>query len=186
MKMTFLMHLLYGRFIRIMVMGHPSIVHGTYQGMAVPAFTACTASSGANMRRLASTKLYDSLPGEKDDGRRRRRGDMRSSQNEKRQSVEGSFSQHTINDEICPPTDASTLQRLVHKHIRTLSKYWISKPIAKHNEEAFEEALDFIIYRGLTREESRTKVVLDSGCGTGRSSHLLGERYRDCVVIGIE
>ena len=111
---------------------------------------------------------------------------MRSVQSEKRQSVEGAFSQHTINDEICPPTDASTLQSLVHKHIRTLPKFWESKPIAKHNEEAFEEALDFIIRRGHPREESRTKVVLDSGCGTGRSSHLLGERYIDCVVIGIE
>lgn len=32
----------------------------------------------------------------------------------------------------------------------------------------------------------RTKVILDSGCGTGKSTHTLGERYPDCVVIGIE
>ncbi len=186
MKMTSLMHLLYGRCMRIMVMGHPSIFHGPYHRAAVPAFMTRAASSGGNMRWLASTKLHNSLPGEKDDDRRRRRGGMLSSQREKRQSVEGVSTQHTINDEICPPTDAATLQSLVTKHIRTLPKYWISKPIAKHNEEAFEEALDFIIRCGQPREESRTRIVLDSGCGTGRSSHLLGERYRDCVVIGIE
>ncbi|KAL3780361.1 hypothetical protein ACHAW5_007119 [Stephanodiscus triporus] len=111
---------------------------------------------------------------------------MRSSHREKRQSAEGAITQHTINDEICPPTDAVALRKLVHKHVRALPKYWKMKPTAKHNVAAFEEALDFIIRRGQSRDESLTKVVLDSGCGTGRSSHLLGERYRDCVVIGID
>ena len=32
----------------------------------------------------------------------------------------------------------------------------------------------------------RTRVILDSGCGTGKSTHILGDRYPDCVVIGIE
>jgi hypothetical protein len=32
----------------------------------------------------------------------------------------------------------------------------------------------------------RTNVILDNGCGTGKSTHILGDRYPDCVVIGIE
>lgn len=186
MKMTTLVHLFYGRCIRIMVRGHPSTFHS--RRMTVPAFTIRTASSGGNVRRLATVNFHDASPEEETRDRRRRRGGigMRSSQRERRQSAEGVITQHTINDEICPPTDAVTLRKLVHKHVRALPKYWKMKPIAKHNEAAFEEALDFIISRGQSRDESRTKVVLDSGCGTGRSSHLLGERYRDCVVIGIE
>ena len=115
---------------------------------------------------------------------------------------------------------------MVHKHIRTLPKYWNSRPVAKHTAEAFEEALDFVLRfngnNGEGKEEgggggsessslssssssssvvgrggggdsslrsssvTRTKVILDSGCGTGRSSLLLGEKYPDCVVIGVE
>ncbi len=32
----------------------------------------------------------------------------------------------------------------------------------------------------------RINVILDSGCGTGKSTQILGDRYPDCVVIGIE
>ena len=49
--------------------------------------------------------------------------------------------QYTINDSICPPTDPETLENIVQKHIHTLPRYWFSKPVAKHTEAAFEEAL---------------------------------------------
>lgn len=49
--------------------------------------------------------------------------------------------QYTINDYVCPPTDPEILKKVVQKHIHTLPMYWFSKPVAKHTEEAFQEAL---------------------------------------------
>lgn len=101
--------------------------------------------------------------------------------------------QYTINDSICPSTDIETLNKVVTKHIHTLPKYWKSKPIAKHTSAAFQEALDFILQHPKRTTSSldsstnlKTKVIIDGGCGTGRSSFLLGEMYRDCLVIGID
>ena len=81
----------------------------------------------------------------------------------------------------------------MQKHIDTLPKYLSSKPIAEYNREAFEEALSFVnefrerhgkkLFVG---ENDRVKVILDSGCGTGRSTRLLAQRFPDCIVIGIE
>ena len=113
---------------------------------------------------------------------------------------------YTINQTICPSTHTTILEPLVNKHIHNLPQYWKNKPTAKHNEEAFELALEFVLRFGqqhlqpqlcLSKNQGRdcssssssvrrTKVILDSGCGTGKSTHILGERYPDCVVIGIE
>lgn len=106
-------------------------------------------------------------------------------------SSSGITTRHTIDDTLCPPTNTNTLQQLVQKHITTLSKYISSKPIAKHNVEAFEEVLNFITCYNLKQQQQpttsrKTKVILDSGCGTGRSSYILGEQYKDCIIIGID
>lgn len=107
---------------------------------------------------------------------------------------------HTINDTLCPPTNTYTLQQLVQKHITTLPKYISSKPIAKHNIEAFNEVLNFISCYNLKQQQpsssstsctsssssSKTKVILDSGCGTGRSSYILAQQNKDCIIIGID
>ena len=112
--------------------------------------------------------------------------------------IQQTRTQYTINDSVCPPTDPNTLEKIVTKHIHTLPKYWNSKPIAKHTLVAFEEALDFVMQHQHHRKHrninddtdsstlKKTKVILDSGCGTGRSSILLGEMHPDCIVIGIE
>jgi len=99
--------------------------------------------------------------------------------------------QYTINDSICPPTDIETLNKVVTKHIHTLPRYWKSKPIAKHTSVAFQEALNFILQHpqrttASTSDTTKTKVIIDGGCGTGRSSFLLGEMHKDCLVIGID
>jgi len=98
--------------------------------------------------------------------------------------------QYTINDSICPPTDTETLNKVVIKHIQTLPKYWKSKPIAKHTSAAFTEALDFILQHPKRTTsldtKAKVKVIIDGGCGTGRSSYLLGEIHKDCLVIGID
>jgi tRNA G46 methylase TrmB len=118
-----------------------------------------------------------------------------------------SITKHTINDELCPPTNTNILQQLVQKHITTLPKYISSKPIAKHNIEAFNEVLNYITWYNLKQRQQqqstttthsedssscnsttsrKTKVILDSGCGTGRSSYILGEQYKDCIIVGID
>ena len=35
-------------------------------------------------------------------------------------------------------------------------------------------------------DTSKVNVILDSGCGTGKSSIILGEMYPNCVVIGVD
>ena len=125
---------------------------------------------------------------------RRRRGIIRSSQLERRSNDyngiedEVQSTQYTINDSVCPPTNTTQLKNLVQKHIETLPKYVKSRPTAEHNLQAFEEALEFVIDFSRLQQttEERVKVILDSGCGTGRSTYILGEKFPDCVVIGIE
>ena len=173
-------------------------------GVSTPAsafaFTHSFASTSAdNLHNRHATQMYI----------RRRRGAMHSSRGKKRLQIDGMVSplmaiadnesnalppittQYTIDDSICPPTDPETLRKVVRKHITTMPRYWKSKPIANHTAEAFEDALSFVLRYGQQRtaeddSSQRIKVILDSGCGTGRSSFLFGERYPDCVVIGIE
>lgn len=84
---------------------------------------------------------------------------------------------YTINDEICPPLDAQVLRTTVEKHCRTLPRFLQHKPIAQHTQHAFDQVSTYI---------SNCPIILDSGCGTGRSTMLLGELYPCHVVIGID
>ena len=93
---------------------------------------------------------------------------------------------YTIDDSVCPPTDPERLREIVEKHVRSLPSYWKSKPVAGHTRRAFEECLERIRAYDGRREDGRVDVVLDSGCGTGKSSLILGRRHPDCLVIGIE
>jgi len=99
------------------------------------------------------------------------------------------MTQYTINDSICPPTEPEVLKSIVQKHIHTLPRYWMSKPIANHTASAFEEALDFVMsFKGdtIANNQGKVKVILDSGCGTGKSSFVLGKLYPDYLILGIE
>jgi tRNA G46 methylase TrmB len=103
----------------------------------------------------------------------------------------GIVTQYTINDIICPPTNSTVLKYIVQKHIDTLPKYLESKPIAQYNVDAFHEALQFVAEFQQKRlhscgEKGRVNVILDSGCGTGRSTRILGNMFPDWAVIGIE
>ena len=90
------------------------------------------------------------------------------------QSLHGT--QYTID---CPPTDPETLRRIVQKHSTQLDLWLKNKPIAEHTRRAFD-MLD------LSNHHQNTKIILDSGCGTGRSSVLLANKYPDHLVIGID
>ena len=50
-------------------------------------------------------------------------------------------------------------------------------------------SIDFVKHFGQKRKISfacKVNVILDSGCGTGRSTFILGEMYPNCVVIGVD
>mmetsp|Transcript_4651 Transcript_4651/g.8916 ORF Transcript_4651/g.8916 Transcript_4651/m.8916 type:complete len:325 (+) Transcript_4651:75-1049(+) len=86
--------------------------------------------------------------------------------------------QYTINDEVCPPMDPGELKEIVQKHCSTLYMFLEKKPIAKHTKAAFDEISTFV--------DPSKKIILDSGCGTARSTLLLGDMYTDHTVIGID
>jgi tRNA G46 methylase TrmB len=67
------------------------------------------------------------------------------------------------------------LEEIVLKHVRSP---WL-KPIADHSRREFDLLVD--------RLPSRTlPLVLDSGCGTARSTGVLARRFSDCLVLGID
>jgi len=92
---------------------------------------------------------------------------------------------YTIDDTVCPPTEEKALRKIVMKHVSTNEKYLSCRPLAAHTMEAFEEAQIFVsnFYR---ENGEKTDIILDSGCGTGRSTLLLGERYPNSIVLGID
>ncbi|MDF1820882.1 MAG: methyltransferase domain-containing protein [Alcanivoracaceae bacterium] len=63
--------------------------------------------------------------------------------------------------------------------LRHLSSPW-QKPVSRHGEQAFEAAARWLERQGCDG------VILDSGCGTGRSSLALAERHPDQAVIGLD
>lgn len=69
----------------------------------------------------------------------------------------------------------SRLAECVQKHLRTEWRHIPQRPTV----EAFET---------LTRQFplEGQKIVLDSGCGNGDSTRLIGACYPDCLVIGID
>jgi hypothetical protein len=73
--------------------------------------------------------------------------------------------QYTID---CPPTDPETLKTVVTKHVQSLDRYLSKKPIAGHTRAAFDQLQqqnpDLLV------QSRDSKLILDSGCGTGRSS----------------
>ena len=82
-----------------------------------------------------------------------------------------------------PPIDKSELQDRVHKGLINFDRYLTSRPVAAHTREAFEQ---FLAELAPTKGAPSTPLILDSGCGTGRSSLLLGEKYPDCLVVGVD
>ncbi|MFC4160314.1 tRNA (guanine(46)-N(7))-methyltransferase TrmB [Chitinimonas lacunae] len=66
------------------------------------------------------------------------------------------------------------LLALVERHAR----HPFQRPIADYNRVAFEQAM--VAWGG------RQPLVLDAGCGVGRSTIRLAHRHRDCFVLGVD
>lgn len=111
--------------------------------------------------------------------------------------------------DFCPPTDPVKLRRTVAKHAATLDCYLASKPIAAHTAHAYSQLKAQLLRQQQTNANHDTfhdsmashphpsattttnittthSIILDSGCGTGRSSLLLGRRYPNHTVVGVD
>jgi tRNA (guanine-N7-)-methyltransferase len=96
-------------------------------------------------------------------------------------TAEEATTQYTID---CPPTDPETLKTVVTKHVMSLDRYLSKKPIAGHTRAAFDQLQQQ--NPNLLVQSKDSKLILDSGCGTGRSSLVLGELFPDSFVIGVD
>jgi tRNA (guanine-N7-)-methyltransferase len=80
----------------------------------------------------------------------------------------------------CPPTKPETLQEVVTKHCASLDQYLENKPIALHTREAFRKVQTIV--------PPNATLILDSGCGTGRSTRHLASMFpsEDYWILGID
>jgi tRNA G46 methylase TrmB len=101
---------------------------------------------------------------------------------------ETKVTRYTIVD--CPATDPELLQTTVHKHLRNYQRYLEYRPVAAHTQEAFAqlqaELARLVSGTGPTFSPDKCRFILDAGCGTGRSSLVLGERFPDHVIVGVD
>lgn len=100
------------------------------------------------------------------------------------------------------------LETIVRKHIRHRDLWRTQRRLAGHTATAFEDVTNFVASFHAARQDQLENdmhmtspsqvqgsvnqlnpslpLVLDSGCGTGRSTLEIGRRYPDLPVIGID
>ena len=75
--------------------------------------------------------------------------------------------------------DEAAVQQLVERHVAQHATYLSKRPIAKHTAAAFQTASDFARSR-------EAPLIIDAGCGTGRSTLKLAARHPDHTIIGVD
>lgn len=80
-----------------------------------------------------------------------------------------------------PPIDPDLLQSTVYKNLANFDRYLDCRPVAAHTREAFAQ-----LQAELAATTTTRGLILDSGCGTGRSSLILGERFPDKMIVGVD
>uniref|UniRef100_A0A6U6HFK9 tRNA (guanine(46)-N(7))-methyltransferase n=1 Tax=Odontella aurita TaxID=265563 RepID=A0A6U6HFK9_9STRA len=85
---------------------------------------------------------------------------------------------YTIDDSVCAPLEEAELRKVVNRNCESLHKFLQKKPIATHTRAAFNQVSPLI--------DLSKPIVLDSGCGTARSTILLGDRFPDHTIVGVD
>ena len=92
--------------------------------------------------------------------------------------------------DYCAPTDQDKLRGIIQKCIDTLPQYLTNRPIVNHTQIAFTELKRQLFEQNLLDPIDHNlpikPIVLDSGCGTARSTIRLGKQYPDAIVLGID
>ena len=96
------------------------------------------------------------------------------------EEVEAVSTRYTIDT---PPIDPKLLRATVHRNMANFDRYLASRPIARHTADAFAQ---FQAALQTESDVSTTGYILDSGCGTGRSSLVLGQMYPDKMIVGVD
>ena len=76
----------------------------------------------------------------------------------------------------------------VRKHCNTWNVYLDNHSVAPHTVEAFGEACNFVrsFYNSTPSSSLKREVILDSGCGKGKSTRALAREFPSMPVIGID
>ena len=99
---------------------------------------------------------------------------------------------YTIDDSVCPPTQPHTLEKHVRRACQNFDAYHARKPFADHTVEAYNSLVKLLSSptssssSGSSSNSKMRPVVLDSGCGTGRSTRYLATIFPNHWVIGVD
>mmetsp|Transcript_53566 Transcript_53566/g.130440 ORF Transcript_53566/g.130440 Transcript_53566/m.130440 type:complete len:534 (+) Transcript_53566:1232-2833(+) len=95
---------------------------------------------------------------------------------------------YTIDDSVCPPTRPHILENYVRKACQNFDTYHERKPFANHTVEAYEALIERMTSTSSSSSSNGEirPVVLDSGCGTGRSTRHLATIFPNHWVIGVD
>ena len=97
---------------------------------------------------------------------------------------------YTIDDSVCPPTRPHTLENHVRRACQNFDTYHSRKPFANHTVEAYNALVERLSFDSLSLDLPSSReirpVVLDSGCGTGRSTRHLATIFPNHWVIGVD
>ena len=66
-----------------------------------------------------------------------------------------------------------------------IDRFCSGRPVAQHTRDAFEQ-FKAVLRTECGVDQGSVKFILDSGCGTGRSSLVLGRLFPDHVVVGVD
>ena len=89
------------------------------------------------------------------------------------------------NEPKYPAADKEVLQKLTSKYYNKIDSFLHNKPISNHTTYAFRHVNQYIM-NNVNVDNIYKGIILDSGCGTGRSSIILAKQHPECIVVGID